>query len=62
MWSRVKEVFTPEYRKEILYRDFLLKSLTYFKLNNKSEDVEIIVKRLSDSNFVSNFKISLENI
>ena len=47
MWSRVKEVFTAEYQKEIEYRDFLLKSLTHFKLNNKSENVEIKIGRAS---------------
>lgn len=57
MWSKVKEVFTEEYRKKIEYRDYLLHLLPYFKLNNKSENVDDIVKRLDDKNFISDFSI-----
>lgn len=58
MLSKVCEVFTKEYRKETVYRDFAFKMLHNFKLKNKSESVETKVKRLSDINFVSDFKVN----
>lgn len=60
MWAKVQEVFTKEYRREIEYRDFLIKILSHFKLNNQSEEVEKKVKRLFDKKFISQFKIIVE--
>lgn len=59
MLSKVREVFTKEYREETNYREFVSKMLHDFKLKNKSESVEDKIKRLSDKNFVSNFKVSV---
>lgn len=60
MLAKVMEVFTSNYKNEIEYRSFLLSSLFQFKLNNQSESVEKKIKRLSDKNFLSNFRIKLE--
>lgn len=57
MWAKVCEVFTKEYRREIEYRDFLIKRVSHFKLNTRCDAVENNVKRLSDKQFVSQFKI-----
>lgn len=59
MLSKVREVFTKEYKKETEYREFMEKMLHSFELNNKSEDVEEKVKRLLDKNFVSDFKVKV---
>ncbi len=59
MLSKVCEVFTKDYRNETEYREFMEKMIHSFKLNNKSEDVEEKVKRLSDKNYVSNFKVKI---
>lgn len=59
MWSKVREVFTKEYREETNYREMALKMLHSFKLKNTSESVEDKVKRLSDKNFVSEFKVNV---
>ncbi len=57
MLSKVREVFTQEYKRETEYREFMESKLSCFELNNKSEDVEEKVKRLVDKNFVSKFKM-----
>ena len=57
MLNKVREVFTKEYRKETSYREIESSMLHNFKLKNKSESVEDKIKRLSDKNFVSEFKI-----
>lgn len=59
MLSKVREVFTKEYREETEYREFLEKMLHNFELNNQSESVEEKVKRLTDKSFISNFKIKV---
>ncbi|MFG6328040.1 MAG: hypothetical protein K1W06_00975 [Lachnospiraceae bacterium] len=59
MLSKVREVFTKEYRKETSYMETEYSMLHNFKLENKSESVEDKIKRLSDKNFVSNFKLSV---
>ena len=59
MLSKVREVFTKEYREETNYREFASKMLHNFRLKNRSESVEEKIKRLSDKNFVSNFKVSV---
>lgn len=59
MLSKVREVFTKEYRKETYYRELALKMLHNFRLKNKSESVDDKVKRLSDKNFISEFKINV---
>ena len=61
MFSKVREVFTKEYRKETEYREFMERQRFCFKLNNNSEDIEQKVKRLIDSKFVSNFHLNWEN-
>lgn len=58
MWSKVSEIFTKEYRKETRYREQAFNMLYNFRLKNKSESVEDKTKRLSDKNFVSDFKVS----
>lgn len=55
MLKEVREVFTKEFRNEVEYREFMQKKLYSFKLNNQSEAVEDIIKRLQDKNFQSNF-------
>ncbi|MBQ8117263.1 MAG: hypothetical protein IJ794_00505 [Lachnospiraceae bacterium] len=55
MLKEVREVFTKEFRDEVEYREFMQKKLYSFKLNNQSEAVEDIIKRLQDKNFQSNF-------
>lgn len=59
MLGKVREVFTKEYREETNYREFASKMLHSFKLKNKSESIEDKIKRLSDKEFVSNFKVSV---
>lgn len=59
MLGKVCEVFTKEYREETDYREQALKMLHSFRLKNKSESVEDKIKRLSDKNFVSEFKVSV---
>lgn len=59
MLSKVREVFTKEYKKETEYTEFMENMLHCFELNNKSEDIEEKVKRLVDKNFVSDFKVSV---
>ena len=59
MLSKVREVFTKEYREETSYREVAFNMLHNFKLKNKSESVEDKIKRLSDKNFVSKFKVSV---
>lgn len=59
MLSKLREVFTKEYREETEYYEFMGKMFPEFKLNNKSEDVEEKVKRLKDKGFVSNFNIKI---
>lgn len=59
MIGKVCEVFTKEYRKETEYREFMEQILHNFELNNKSEDIEKKVKRLTDKGFVSDFSIEI---
>lgn len=59
MLSKVCEVFTKEYREETEYLELTYKMLHCFRLKNKSESVEAKIKRLSDKEFVSNFKLSV---
>ena len=59
MLSKVREVFTKEYKKEKDYMEIEYSMLHNFKLKNKSESVEDKIKRLSDKNFVSGFKLSV---
>lgn len=59
MLSKVREVFTREYKEETEYREFTNKMLQHFKLKNTSESIEDKVKRLSDENFESNFNIKV---
>ena len=48
MLSKVREVFTKEYKKETDYMEIEYSMLHNFKLKNKSESVEDKIKRLSD--------------
>ena len=59
MLSKVREVFTKEYRKETNYREMSFNMLHNFRLKNTSERVEDKIKRLSDKNFVSEFKVNV---
>lgn len=59
MLNKVREVFTKEYRKETDYREMATKMLHNFRLKNTSESVEAKIKRLSDKNFVSEFKVNV---
>ncbi len=59
MLGKVREVFTKEYREETEYREFASKMLHSFRLKNESERIEEKIKRLSDKNFVSDFKVSV---
>ena len=59
MLSKVREVFTKEYREETNYRELAFQMLQNFRLKNTSESVEDKIKRLSDKNFVSGFKLSV---
>ena len=59
MLSKVREVFTEEYRKETSYREVAFEMLSKFRLKNNSESVKKKIKRLSDKNFVSEFKIDV---
>lgn len=59
MLSKVKKVFTKEYKNETEYCEFMERQLSCFELNNNSEDIEQKVKRLMDKKFVSNFSIEV---
>ena len=59
MLSKVREVFTKEYREETEYREFADTMLHHFKLKNTSESIEDKIRRLSDEKFVSNFNIKV---
>ena len=59
MLSKVHEIFTKEYREETSYREMAFKMLHNFKLKSTSESVEDKMKRLSDKNFVSKFKVNV---
>ena len=59
MLSKVREVFTKEYREETNYREMAFKMLHKYKIKNTSESVEDKIKRLSDKNFVSEFKVNV---
>ncbi|EOS42001.1 hypothetical protein V1226_18830 [Lachnospiraceae bacterium JLR.KK009] len=59
MLSKVREVFTKEYREETNYRELAFQMLQNFRLKNTSESVEDKIKRLSDKNFVSEFKVDV---
>ena len=59
MWSKVCEVFTKEYRKETGYRELAFKMICNFRLKTSSESVETKIKRLSDKDFVSEFKVTV---
>lgn len=59
MLSKVREVFTKEYREETSYREMAFKMLHNFRLKNTSESVENKIKRLADKNFVSEFKVNV---
>lgn len=56
---KVCEIFTKEYKKETEYRVFMEKMLHSFQCNSTGEDVEEKVKRLTEKNFVSNFKVRI---
>ena len=55
MLSKVREVFTKEYREETNYRELAFQMLQNFRLKS----VEDKIKRLSDKNFVSEFKVDV---
>lgn len=59
MLSKVREVFTKEYREETNYRELAFQMLRNFRLKNTSESVENKIKRLSDKDFVSEFKVDV---
>ena len=59
MLSKVREVYTKEYREETNYRELAFQMLQNFRLKNTSESVEDKIKRLSDKNFVSEFKVDV---
>lgn len=59
MLSKVREVFTKEYREETEYREFADTMLHHFKLKNTSESIEDKISRLSDEKFVPNFNIKV---
>ena len=59
MLSKVREVFTKEYREETNYRELAFQMIHNFRLKNTSESVEDKIKRLSDKNFVSEFKVDV---
>ena len=59
MLSKVREVFTKEYGEETNYRELAFQMLQNFRLKNTSESVEDKIKRLSDKNFVSEFKVDV---
>ncbi len=59
MLSKVREVFTKEYREETNYRELAFQMLQNFRLKNTSESVEDKIKRLSDKNFVAEFKVDV---
>ncbi len=59
MLSKVLEVFTKRYRRETEYMEIEYSMLHSFKLKNKNESVEDRIKRLSDKNFISGFKLSV---
>ncbi len=59
MLSKVLEVFKKRYRRETEYMEIEYSMLPGFKLKNKNESVEDRIKRLSDKNFISGFKLSV---
>lgn len=59
MLSKVREVFTKEYREETNYRELAVQMLQNFRLKNTSESVEDKIKRLSDKGFISEFKVDV---
>ena len=59
MLSKVREVFTKEYREETNYRELAFQMLQNFRLKNTSESVEDKIKRLSDKNLVPEFKVDV---
>lgn len=59
MLSKVREVFTKEYRNETRYREMAFKILHNFRLRVASESVEDVIERLSDKNFVSEFTVNV---
>lgn len=59
MLNKVREVFTKEYREETNYRERAFQMLQNFSLKNTSESVEDKIKRLSDKNFISEFKVDV---
>ena len=54
----ILNVFTKEYKNEILYREILNKNVDIFKLNDNSEEVSEVIKRLKKVNFKNNFEMS----
>lgn len=59
MMKRILEVFGKEYKQEMKYQEIESAMVDDFKLKNKSDDVEEIVKRLKNSSFSSNFKMNV---
>lgn len=59
-FTKLKEVFSKEYKKKIEYRKYMQENIGEFKL--KSEERDDLSKRLKsqiDSNFQSNFQIKM---
>jgi hypothetical protein len=57
MLEKILEVFSKEYKEETKYLEFLEKNKNIFKLNDDSEDINLKIKRLSDKELKSDFKI-----
>lgn len=53
MLSKVREVFTKEYREETQYREFMSGMLPKFRLKNTSESIDQKVDRLIEKNYES---------
>lgn len=53
MLSKVREVFTKEYREETQYREFMSEMLPKFRLKNTSESIDQKVDRLIEINYES---------
>lgn len=53
MLSKVREVFTKEYREETQYREFMSEMLPEFRLKNTSESIDQKVDRLIEINYES---------
>lgn len=53
MLSKVREVFTKEYREETQYREFMGGMLPEFRLKNTSESIDQKVDRLIEKNYES---------